>query len=268
MTTLAEEFGVSGRGLAKICQCLRRPRYRRGLIGRPTERLIKSPESSNSPCSTIQSLSFRTFAAAAMIVRKDFQAADSQKRGLCGLWTKKHLRGAFLWVLIVTFHRAAAGTPLCAPGHRRSPPREQGSCCGSSSESPRTLALARTCAKNSPFSVPAHKRWPNVHRRRAAICRRAVANEMGLLDDRHVRRNPMRKTISLILLPLGFVALALTVSAPGALTATIPPPVPKRRCADSKRWVLSKNPGEPLTCKLKDGTVLKSLVKPSITWRY
>jgi hypothetical protein len=84
--------------------------------------------------------------------------------------------------------------------------------------------------------------------------------EMEILDGRHARRNPMRKTTSLILLPLGFVALALTVSAPGALTATIQPPVsesvPTQKDGFYPKTQLS------LTCKLKDGTVLKSVVKP------
>ena len=76
----------------------------------------------------------------------------------------------------------------------------------------------------------------------------------------HGRRNEMRKTTSLILLPLGFVALALTISAPGALTATMQPPVsevvPTQKDGFYPKTQLS------LTCKLKDGTVLKSLVKP------
>lgn len=70
----------------------------------------------------------------------------------------------------------------------------------------------------------------------------------------------MRKMTSLMLLTLGFVALALTISAPGALTATMQPSVsevvPTQKDGFYPKTQLS------LTCKLKDGTVLKSLVKP------
>jgi hypothetical protein len=81
-----------------------------------------------------------------------------------------------------------------------------------------------------------------------------------LLDGRGARRNPIRKTISLILSPLGFVALALTVPAPGALTATIQLPVSEG--VPTQKDGFYPKTQLPLTCKLKDGTVLKSLVKP------
>jgi hypothetical protein len=68
------------------------------------------------------------------------------------------------------------------------------------------------------------------------------------------------RAISLILLPLGSVALALTVCAPGALTATIQPPVSEGGPTQKDGFYPKSQ--LPLTCKLKDGTVLKSLVKP------
>jgi hypothetical protein len=80
-----------------------------------------------------------------------------------------------------------------------------------------------------------------------------------LLDGRHARRNPIRKTISLILLPLGFAALALTVSAPRALTATMQLSVSEGASTQNEGFYPQTQ--LPLTCKLKDGTVLKSLVK-------
>ena len=70
----------------------------------------------------------------------------------------------------------------------------------------------------------------------------------------------MRKTICLVLLPLGFVALALTVSAPGAPTATLQPAVSED--APTQKDGFYPKTQLPLSCKLKDGTVLKSLVKP------
>ena len=43
MTTLAEEFGVSGRGLAKICQRLRRPGTAAGLLGKASKSCAADP---------------------------------------------------------------------------------------------------------------------------------------------------------------------------------------------------------------------------------
>jgi superfamily I DNA/RNA helicase len=56
-------------------------------------------------------------AACIEIARNDFTQRIAEKAGVGGFRTKNYLRGAFLWVLIVTFHRAAAGTPNC--GHCR-----------------------------------------------------------------------------------------------------------------------------------------------------
>jgi hypothetical protein len=45
------------------------------------------------------------------IARKDFTQQTAQNTVFSRFWMKNYLMGAFLWVLIVTFRRAAAGTP-------------------------------------------------------------------------------------------------------------------------------------------------------------
>ena len=54
-----------------------------------------------------------------MIARKDFTQQRAQKPGFGRFWMTTYLRGAFLWVLIVTFRRAAAGTPKCGAAQPR-----------------------------------------------------------------------------------------------------------------------------------------------------
>jgi hypothetical protein len=63
-----------------------------------------------------------------------------------------------------------------------------------------------------------------------------------------------------MLLPLGLVALALTVSALVAPTATLQPAVGE--AVPTQKDGLYPKTQLPVACKLKDGTVLKSLLRP------